>query len=609
MISYLLIAIFFSSFTLIFTDLALNTNRIHRGIKISNISVSFLTKDEAALKIKSKASKFINKPLILSLGRQKWTIKPKELDTKLNIEKTVEEAFSYGRKGSILNQLKNRFGLWRKSKNIYVVYSVNEKKINKLLKKISKKNKKALNASIRIKNTDIKIITGQNGFAVNKNTTIDLIKERLSLLNNHPILIPVEILKPRILEDGAKKAYEDTKKMMSKPVYLKYNKNTWEITPAKIGSLIEFKEIYLEGSFVLRTDISKTKTVDYLTSITKDIFIPPKNAEFNVVGNSVTIVPGQPGFGIDQEATFEKIKGVLFDSPPREVILATKNIEPERTTEKALSMGIKEQVSTFTTKFNPAQTARVHNIRLLSSALDGAIVEAGETFSFNKTIGPRTAAKGYKEAPVILNGELVPGLGGGICQVGTTFFNTIFFGGYEVVERRNHSFYISHYPAGRDATVSYGGPDLKFKNDTNAAVLIKTSTTSNSLTISFYSTNQNTEVTYSTAPFTNFTPFETKYEDEPTLAKGAQKVKDKGEQGRHTTVVRTVKRKGATVRQDKFVSHYTPKKQIVSVGIKDTPSLQAEIPPPATNTQDQPPANTPPPVDTAAQPTPPAPPN
>jgi vancomycin resistance protein YoaR len=604
-----MVAIFFSSFTLIFFDFAIHTNKIHRGIKVSNIPVSFLTKDEAVFQLKPKISKFINKPVVLRLGKQKWTIEPKkELGIKIYSEKTINKAFSYGRKGNILNQLKKRFVLWGKPKNIPISYSINQKNLNQILKKLSKKiNKKPLNTSIKIKNTDIKIIPGQTGFAIDKYKIVKILNEKLFALNNRSLAIPLKIVKPRISEQGARKAYEDTKKMMSNSVYLKYNKNTWEMTPQKIGNLIEFKEIILEGSYVLRTDLSKTKSNNYLILITKDIIVPPKNAEFKVDGNSVTIIPGQPGFEIDQEATVEEIKKVLFDNPPRETLLITKKLEPERTTEKALAMGIKEQVSTFTTKFNPKQESRVHNIRLLSSTLDGTIVEAGETFSFNKTIGPRTAAKGYKEAPVILNGELVPGLGGGICQVGTTFFNTIFFGGYEVVERHNHSFYISHYPTGRDATVSYGGPDLKFKNDTNAAVLIKTFTTTSSLTISFYSTNQNTEVTYSTTPFSSLKPFETKYEEEPTLAKGAQKVKDKGEDGRHVTVFRTVKRKGATVHQDKFVSRYTPKKQIVSVGIKEIVPVQAPIqePAPAQVENPVPPAaetNTPP----AIPPSPPA---
>ncbi len=97
----------------------------------------------------------------------------------------------------------------------------------------------------------------------------------------------------------------------------------------------------------------------------------------------------------------------------------------------------------------------------------GRCIAPGETFSFNGTVGPRTAEKGYQEAGAIVNGELVPQLGGGICQVGTTIFNTVFESGLPVVERHNHSFYISHYPKGRDATVSWGGPDFKFRNDTD----------------------------------------------------------------------------------------------------------------------------------------------
>ena len=91
----------------------------------------------------------------------------------------------------------------------------------------------------------------------------------------------------------------------------------------------------------------------------------------------------------------------------------------------------------------------------------------GETFSFNESVGPRTKAAGFDEAPVIRDGVLTPGVGGGICQVSTTLFNAAFFAGLPVVERRPHSFYIDHYPVGRDATVSYGAVDFKFRNDSD----------------------------------------------------------------------------------------------------------------------------------------------
>jgi vancomycin resistance protein YoaR len=242
-------------------------------------------------------------------------------------------------------------------------------------------------------------------------------------------------------------------------------------------------------------------------------------------------------------------------------------------------MGIKQRVSTFTTDYNPAQTSRVSNIHLLADALDGAIVPPDGIFSFNERIGPRTAEKGYQEAPTIVQGELTMTVGGGVCQVGTTIFNAIFFGGYPIVERHNHSFYISHYPAGRDATVSYGSLDFRFKNNTSAYILIKAWYSASTLTISLYSTDFGNNVSYTTSEFSNYVAFPIKYIDDPALPKGTQVVEDEGVDGRDVTVFRTVKRGGVVILQDKFFSRYKPKKATIRNGTAEVPPPTAETTP------------------------------
>jgi vancomycin resistance protein YoaR len=150
-----------------------------------------------------------------------------------------------------------------------------------------------------------------------------------------------------------------------------------------------------------------------------------------------------------------------------------------------------------------------------------------------------------------------------------------------VVERWTHAFYISHYPAGRDASIYYdGGMDFRFKNDTPYYILIKTAHTDSSVTISFYSTNMGTEVEYSDTGFVNIVPFGTIYRDDPTLPTGFEKEGDMGYgvEGREITVHRTVKRGDKVVLQDKFFSHYEPKNRVVLRGTG--PPLPPGAPPP-----------------------------
>ena len=136
-------------------------------------------------------------------------------------------------------------------------------------------------------------------------------------------------------------------------------------------------------------------------------------------------------------------------------------------------MGITGVVGSYTTTYG-GTPGRIHNVQLVADLIDGALIAPGDRFSFNETTGERNEAKGFEEAPVIINGELQSGIGGGVCQVSTTVFNAAFEAGLSIERRTNHALYISHYPLGRDATVNYPDIDLVFENDTSKWLLLRT---------------------------------------------------------------------------------------------------------------------------------------
>jgi vancomycin resistance protein YoaR len=170
---------------------------------------------------------------------------------------------------------------------------------------------------------------------------------------------------------------------------------------------------------------------------------------------------------------------------------------------------------------------------------------------------------------VIQNGEIVVGLGGGVCQAGTTMFNTAFFAGLPVTERRNHSLHISHYPMGRDATLNWPGTDLKFRNDSPYGIYITSRATPSTLTFTFWSTSRGYKVTSSTSAARNYRAPPTRYEDDPTLPKGEEVVEESGSSGFDVTVARTVTKGGTVVRRDSFVSNYIPWVRVVRRGTKE----------------------------------------
>ena len=228
-------------------------------------------------------------------------------------------------------------------------------------------------------------------------------------------------------------------------------------------------------------------------------------------------------------------------------------------------------VSQFVTYFDPRNTARATNIALAARLVDGAVVRPGAVFSLNGTMGPRTANRGFDYAPVIAaDNVLRQGVGGGICQYATTLFNAVFFAGLPVEERHNHSLFISHYPIGRDATVSWGSADFKFRNDTGKTLTIRSWVESDALTVAVVG-KTGREVSSTTSDFYNIRKPAHQKSDPRVIYDGdlAQGITrwEKGADGLSVKVTRTVRgADGDVLFRDTFASTYAPMDWIKRVG-------------------------------------------
>jgi vancomycin resistance protein YoaR len=217
----------------------------------------------------------------------------------------------------------------------------------------------------------------------------------------------------------------------------------------------------------------------------------PTETKFTVVNDVPQIIAGTPGTGCCSTGAADLVLQALragSGSRHGPVVLPLTRVDPTLTVDKAQSLGIKERVSTFTTPHACCQP-RVHNIHLIADAVRGAVIQPGQTFSLNGFVGQRTTSKGYVTAPVIYEGKEDEDVGGGVSQFATTTFNAAFFAGLDFVEYQSHSLWISRYPYGREATVSWPSPDLKIKNTTPYGILIWPTYTETSLTVAFYSTH------------------------------------------------------------------------------------------------------------------------
>ena len=224
-----------------------------------------------------------------------------------------------------------------------------------------------------------------------------------------------------------------------------------------------------------------------------------------------------------------------------------------------------EVVASFTTRYEPGQP-RVTNIRRAAELLDETVLPPGARFSMNEALGERTLDRGFVAAPMVSGGRLVDSVGGGISQVATALYNAAFFAGLELVERTPHSFYIDRYPAGREATISWGGPELVFRNDWPSPLRMRLRTTPTSLTVRLYSARLGRRVeTETLTPYGHVQP-RTITVTNGTLEPGAHVVvQEAGAAGFTVEYTRRVYRFGDLIRDERFRTRYEPKNAIVEV--------------------------------------------
>ncbi|OOE12775.1 VanW family protein [Fictibacillus arsenicus] len=231
--------------------------------------------------------------------------------------------------------------------------------------------------------------------------------------------------------------------------------------------------------------IDNEKYDRFVNQLEKQTYKAPVNAKINDRGG---IVPGEVGYKLNRHMFKDSFYSYFFGKGSSKVDVPEVNLYPKVDTE--LLAHIKtQQIGQYITYFNSNNKSRSNNIELASKALDSHVVFPGETFSFNQVVGNRTIAKGYMRAPIIVRGELSEGVGGGICQVSSTLFNAVDRAGLNIVQRYSHSKRVPYVPPGRDATVSWYGPDFQFKNQYNQPILIRAKKYGGSMMVKLYSSD------------------------------------------------------------------------------------------------------------------------
>ena len=288
---------------------------------------------------------------------------------------------------------------------------------------------------------------------------------------------------------AAEEAAAGVESLVSQPVEIQTSAGNRTVPPSQLRT---WATLSTSPDGQVAVDLDPTRVAEGLRSLFGDIAGGPVDAHFSVEGGKPVIIPEQPGKVCCGEGSAAAIMGALR-AGSRTVGLELVDAAPTFTAAEAAKLGIVEEVGQ-PTQFGPTTKhacceSRVQNIHRIADLIRGQVIMPGATFSVNKLVGPRTRAKGFTDGGAIIDGRVGTGVGGGISQFATTMFNASLYAGLDFGEYQSHSLYISRYPRGHEATLSYPHPDLQVKNTTPFAVLIWPTYTGTTITVHLYSTH------------------------------------------------------------------------------------------------------------------------
>ena len=553
-------------------DSALYYNKVHAGVSISGHNMGGLTRDEATATLTNMVEKAEKHPIVLTSGDKKWKVMPGNVGTKIDVASAVSAAMDVSRKSNFLVDLGRRFTLYFSDRDIPLQGTVNNASMDGILARVAQElDIPPVNPGLAIDGVKIKVIDGQKGRVVDQNILREQLKGLLFTLHATELTVPMVVKDPTVQAEGSQKALGQAETMIASSVVLKDGDRTWSITTEQIAAYMDFTSEDRNGVSTLVPYLSAKKMGPFFDKVADAVAKQPVSATFKGDGERAWVVPGALGQTLDREKTAGALTAASLKTSGRMAKLAVTTVKPDRTTNEAEAMGIKDKLGSYTTEWVGTK-GRQTNVRITTEYASNMILAPGEVYDFDKQIGPRTAERGYKMAPGIVGpGKLEDVFGGGICQVSTTLFNAVFFAGLEVVERKNHSIYIDHYPKGRDATVTADGPNLRFRNDTKHYILVRGASDGISTTFVVYGTSEGRKVTYTTSDFYDVVARTDVAIPNPKLGPGTTLIKTGGQSGRGITVVRTVKTgSGSVIHRDTFISTWVMIPRQIEVGTGTT---------------------------------------
>ncbi len=465
-------------------DLAFSAGQVPRGTVVAGVDVGGLDRAAAEKKLRTTLGPGLDEPVQLRVGKATASIDPQQAGLSIDWEATLDKAGSQP-----LNPV-TRIASFFTTREIAPVSNVQDDKLVAALKEVKPQlHREPVEGTIRFEGADPVAVMPVTGRTVDVAQAKGVVVRQWA--GRSPVALPYTTEKVSTTPEGVREALKQVAEpAVSEPVTIVGDGLNATLTPTEIASAMRFEP---NGKGGLKWHIDIPAATEAVKPELAASIKPGKDASFVFQGGKPVVQPSVDGRGIDWKKTFAPLRKVLVESGGSSMRAVYEDQPAKFTTEEAKALGIREKVSSFTTKgFSPDSGV---NIRRVAQEVNGALVKPGETFSLNGYTGVRQKPQGYIASGIIKNGRPAKAVGGGISQFATTLFNASYFAGMKDIEHREHSYYISRYPLGREATV-FQRPDgtsvidVKFKNVSDSGILIQTRWTPESITVTMWGTRQ-----------------------------------------------------------------------------------------------------------------------
>ncbi|MGH8868010.1 MAG: VanW family protein [Actinomycetes bacterium] len=519
---------------------------VPRGTQVLGADIGGMSPAAAEQTLKRELADRAESPLTVDVSDQKAKLEPKAVGLALDTSATVAEASD--RPLNPVALLSMLFGDQRVTPTVRVDKQVMGERLAAVAKRA---DRPARDGDVRFVDGEAQAVQPQEGQVVDVAAAGQVLRQ--AYLRDDEVRLPTKTSQPEVSRAEVRRAMtEFAEPAMSDSIVLEVGDGTLELEPTDLDDHLGMRPDAKDPGRLV-PHVAGKDLREALASQLAPYEGEPRDARFEVVGGSPRVIPAQLGRTAKPDELGRSVLAAL-ESGSRRAPVELSRAEPELTTEKAHQLGITERVSTYTTSY-PYAAYRLQNIHRAADLIDGTVVMPGDSFSLNDEVGQRTAENGFAKGTIIQDGRFFEDYGGGVSQLATTTFNAVFFAGLEDVQHQPHSFYISRYPEGREATVVWPVVDMEFRNDSPNGILVDTSYTDSTVTVTLWGTKRY-EITSSDSGRYNVRPYKTIHDDSKTC------VDQIGVRGFDIKVYRHFLQNGQEVKTETFKTHYEPADEI-----------------------------------------------